>query len=397
MVEPHWHGHQATYLRAGVRSLLRSGHRVTAFCPFPEIPLKWLDESYPELCANFAAFRFLRPSPVAPGTPWPGRAFVIKFWRETAQAIGEQNLGHIDLVYLSWMDTYVHPFLPGWMIDRHFPYRWTGLYFWPGEYRNAPHLSRMERWLLSSGFPFRSKKCVGVGLLDEQAQQSLDHALRGRPVVLFPDVVDETPDGKAILGPKLKAAATGRKVVACIGSLSKRKGMLELMRICQQTAAKDWFFAFTGHLDLVDFDDQSLREILRFLNHPPPNVWMHLHPVADVLEFDSLVLASDVLYCHYLEFRHSSNLLTKAAVHRRPVLVSDGYCMAERVRRHHLGVVVREGDPHAILRGLESLLNDPNTEGRDFDGYAKLHAVERLDAAFEALLSSNETKQNRQP
>ena len=36
LVEPHWHGHQGTYLRGFSRVLLEQGHRVTALCPFPD-------------------------------------------------------------------------------------------------------------------------------------------------------------------------------------------------------------------------------------------------------------------------------------------------------------------------------------------------------------------------
>jgi hypothetical protein len=78
LVEPHWNGHHGTYMRHFSRTLLAQGHRVTALCPSPAEPTAWLSSAHPDLAAGFQAFHFTRPSPVAPGTRWPERAFAVK-------------------------------------------------------------------------------------------------------------------------------------------------------------------------------------------------------------------------------------------------------------------------------------------------------------------------------
>lgn len=386
LVEPHWHGHQGTYLRGFSRVLLEQGHRVTALCPFPDDAAAAFAREATELQTRFRAAMFKRPAPVASGTRWPELVFARRFWRETAAAVRAQVGSPPDLVYLSWLDTYIHPFLPGWRIDALFPYPWSGMYFYPGEHRRVGGRTPLARWLLSRGVPFRGRRCRALALLDEAALPTLRRRLAPRPVVLFPDLTDETPPTGSELSRQVAAAARGRRVIACLGSLSRRKGIYELMQVCRQASALPWFFVFAGKLDTVGFTDRQLRDILRFLQDRPENAFVHLQVVADGNEFNSLASAADVLYCHYLDFPHSSNLLTKAALLERPVLVSDGYCMAERVRRHRLGAAVAEGDVAAIAAGLRAVLAEPRVEGRDFSGYLERHTVAAVNKSWAELL-----------
>ena len=310
----------------------------------------------------------------------------MKCWTETARAIEAHGVARPDLVFLGWLDTHIDPGLSGRAIDRLFPHPWAGLYFFPGEHRGTGRHRGWDRWRLVHGGPFLGRNCRGLALLDEVAVAPLARRLAPRPVGRFPDLTDETPPTGTPLSAQIRAAARGRKVIGCLGSLCKRKGIHELIRICERSAERPWFFVFAGKLDTVDFADRPLREILRFLQHRPENAFVHLQVVPDGNEFNSLAAECDVLYCHYLNFPHSSNLLTKAALLRRPVLVSDRHCMAERVAAHHLGAGVTEGDVDGIEAGLARLMEEPREAGRDFAGYLERHAAASLAIPFTALL-----------
>jgi glycosyltransferase involved in cell wall biosynthesis len=386
LVEPHWHGHQGTYLRLYAQTLLEQGHRVTALCPYPEEVTAWVAATRPTLAACFKAAAFSRPSEVPAGTRWPELAFTVKFWKETARAVAAHVSDRPDLVFLSWLDTYVHPHLPGFAIDRIFRYPWSGLYFFPGEHRGTSRYHGASRALLKSGMPFRSRHCCGIGVLDEATQAPLARALAPRPVVVLPDLTDEAPPTGSELSNAVLRAAAGRRVIACVGSLARRKGVHELIRVCEQSAGRPWFFVFAGKLDTVDFSSREIRDILRFLQHPPANAFVHRKVVPDGNEFNSLVAASDLLYLHYLNFPHSSNLLTKATLLRRPVLVSDRHLMAERVARHRLGLAVREGDVEAITHGIARILEKPAGQGHDFSSYLSHHAASQLASPLARLV-----------
>lgn len=389
LVEPHWGGHQNAYLRLFALTLLEDGHRVTALCPQPEEPRAWLAAHHPRLVDRFRAATFTRPSPVPAGTRWPERAFAVKFWTETARAVAAAGVVDPDLVFLSWLDSYMHPALPGPAIDQLFPHRWSGLYFFPGEHRGTGSVRGLARQALSLGLPFRGRGCCGVAVLDEIAIAPLERRLAPRPAVVFPDLTDETEPTGSGLADEILQRAAGRRVIASVGALSKRKGIHELIQVCERSADHPWFFVLAGKLDVHGFADHAVRDIVRFIQRPPSNAFVHLQPVPDGNEFNALVAASDLLYCHYLNFPHSSNLLTKAALLRRPVLVTDGHCMAERVRRHRLGVAVPEGDLGAIERGIAQILSQPRANGRDFDGYFAQHATSALRQPFAQLLGGD--------
>ncbi len=60
-----------------------------------------------------------------------------------------------------------------------------------------------------------------------------------------------------------------------------------------------------------------------------------------------MIDAADVVFCAFDDFPFSSNTLTKAAVFEKPVVVSEGYLMAERVRSYRTGEVVPQGNAEA--------------------------------------------------
>ena len=100
---------------------------------------------------------------------------------------------------------------------------------------------------------------------------------------------------------------------------------------------------------------------------------------------------SDVIYASYEKFYHSSNLLTKAAFFRKPILVSTGFCMAERVHAYRLGASVPEGDVERGLVAIHSLLNGKTIDGEElrpeYDRYLEAHSQKKLDEFLEVLMT----------
>jgi hypothetical protein len=57
-----------------------------------------------------------------------------------------------------------------------------------------------------------------------------------------------------------------------------------------------------------------------------------LNEFPDEAQFNSLVYICDILFAAYNNFPNSSNILTKAAIFQRPVVVSNNFCMEKRVK-----------------------------------------------------------------
>lgn len=98
----------------------------------------------------------------------------------------------------------------------------------------------------------------------------------------------------------------------------------------------------------------------------------------------------DLIFASYEKFFHSSNILTKSAAFARPVVVSEGYCMAERTQKYDLGVVVAEKNVSALVKAVEAVLDGHDQKGRrlqaDYAGYSEEHSYEKLKIFLGAAL-----------
>ena len=105
---------------------------------------------------------------------------------------------------------------------------------------------------------------------------------------------------------------------------------------------------------------------------------------------NGIYAVSDVVVAAYRAFPNSSNALTKAAVFERPIVVSEGYLMAERVRKYRLGEVVPEGDVGALVGAIKKMVkpeygNHLRSQAR-WEDYRQAHSVERLNEAFRKVI-----------
>ena len=96
--------------------------------------------------------------------------------------------------------------------------------------------------------------------------------------------------------------------------------------------------------------------------------------------------ACDVLFGSYIDFPYSSNILAKSAVLQKPVIVSDGSLMAERVRRFRLGEIIPQEDPSAAAGAMLRILQDVDAwlqrHRPAWEDYRQQHCFEALKSAF---------------
>lgn len=235
---------------------------------------------------------------------------------------------------------------------------WAGLYLhamsyrMPGRFCPGTHkLPRPERI-------FRGAKCFGVAVLDEGIVSRVAEHL-GKPVVAFPDPPDMGPppdEAERVLGDDLKAFAAGRPVVGLFGHLLKSKGLFAFLEAAALPEAADLCFALGGEM-LWPFDE-SERARLRGMIDSLPNLWAHLDRIPTEAALGHLMNSCDVLAAAYLDFPHSSGIQAKAAALGKPIIVSDGYLMAERARRFGTGEVIGQGSARELLDAVQLITAD---------------------------------------
>lgn len=400
IVDWHWVGHHPTYFRLFILALEELGFDVLAICPAPEKASEAVARSKSKatldgsqrgktefLKINVPRRRFhVLRAPSLTAMDWSVRLFagVESQIRKWSQCTGRQ----VDLVFYACMYSvdfeWIHfakPFL-------HLP--WAGLLI---EASNARFPDRKDPY---TGIFFRPQKqfagglCKGLAILDEGVAHEISNAI-GKPAVIFPDVADEELilNGSGCpLGERLKQFAAGRPIVGLFGFLQISKGLLAFLEAAELMAPRGICFALGGNLALLPSAEAD--RIYQYLNECT-NVWDHLTQIPDGNQFNSLLQCCDITYAAYLNFPYSSNIMTKAASLKRPLIVSDGYLMAERVRRFNMGEVIPEGDAAALVKAVSKIVESPEAwiaeNNPKWDAYSKEHSFERLKASWKQLLS----------
>jgi len=387
-------GHHPTYLRLFSQILLEMGYRVLTFCPDPDALQTWITQHHSEYAPNLYAIGATSPQvpalPILDYTPRPMSAlFQWKYATDTIQSAASQLGYKPDLVFFPWLDSYLSDYLPSIIVDCLFPYNWSGLFFHP------PYLLTGPKRLPIFGLPLtpysatRSARCRSLALLDEFEVAKLQLIL-DKPVIPFPDLTDESlPDLTYPIATQIREKAGDRKVIGLLGGLAPRKGLLTLLEVAKQWQQDDWFFVFVGELYEVFLSSEEISEIRRFAQSNPSNCFFHLDWIPDEPKFNAVVESCDVLFAAYENFPYSSNMLAKAAVFEKLLIVSAGDCIGNRTEAFHLGISIPAGDVIQCIDALTKLhkqleFKEPYFKP-DFEGYRKIHSLDQLRLAFEAV------------
>ncbi len=385
-------GHHETYLRIFTQTVLEAGYQVAAFTPQPQRLSAWVADTYPDLANRVSTFdltysrRFRVPGPLS---IFFDKLAWVRFTAQTIRASGLQP----DLVFHTWLDNCLTPGLTATLTDWYVPYVWSGLYFHPWYLRQNLRYARLRRGFLNNHAALRSRRCPAVAVLDEGVAEQLREGLNGKPVVIFPDIADASPPDQHFAPlAEIHSRANNRTIISLAGALSKRKGMLTLMEAARQSSREQWFFVFAGELLLDSFLPEEQRWIQDWLQSPPPNCYFYPQRLPDEAQFNAIIDSCDILFAAYHHFLSSSNLLTKAALFEKPIIVSEGYCMGERVQQYGLGLAIPENDVAQCLTAIRQL-SDPAARERlisaaRFADYRKQHSLERLQVAFNSILTA---------
>lgn len=398
LVDTLWFGHHPTYLKIFTKTLLELGNRVITLCPEPVELSQWITLNCPKQTHLFHTFELQEPEPKQALIGLTPKVFsALVYWQHAASAIQKvsSKIGSSpDLVFFAWLDSYLSSYLIHHLVDKIFPYNWSGLYF-----RSYYQQMKQRGWYLhrDSLNPYTvlcSSHCQAVAILNEDMAETLQRKLKKKPVVIFPDFTDDSqPDFSFPITKQVQDKAAGRKIIGLLGSLDKRKGFLTLLDVSQRVVGEDWFFVFAGKFGENSFLPQELMKIQCVIKSAPYNCFFHFERIPNEAQFNSLVYVCDILFAVYNNFPNSSNILTKAAIFKKPVIVSNNFCMGKRVREFDLGLTINEGSTSQCIEALHHLRSSSKLDiaqtKRNFEGYKHLHSIEQLYKAFQAILNAH--------
>ena len=269
---------------------------------------------------------------------------------------------------------------------------WIGHYVHALSYRRPGCVHAVTGRVPSPGKMFGGSLCRGITTLDEGIAEQASSDI-GKPVVAVPELMDvrpaTTPNDRN-LGEQLKRFAAGRPIVGLFGYLQKSKGIMTFLEAARLPGAADVCFAVGGGVEWPRGDGEAA--LIQAAVAECPNVWSHLARIPSELSLNHLLSSCDVIAASYVDFPHSSGIQSKAAAFGKPIIVSDGYLMAERVRHFRMGEIVPQEDAGAFL---DAVLRITGTAG-GWAGqqnplwreYGSEHSFERMKSSLAELVAA---------
>ncbi|MDD5708416.1 MAG: hypothetical protein PHR35_21050 [Kiritimatiellae bacterium] len=394
VVEPHWTGHPETQLKLFTEALLQgAGTCVLVLCQHPEVIRKWVDSAMPEYAdrCRTALFSYGFDRGAYPNARLANWARLGALLTDEERAWGRR----VDVVTITWLDSFLcdEPVLASELMPR----PWVGLYLFPTYLRPTGLRARL--------FPPRERErdraflkmpcCRGVAVLDEGVARGMGAVARGIPVVAMPDVPDcSLPSANPPLVERVLRQAAGRPIVALLGVLGRRKGVLCFLRAALAMQGTQCCFLLAGRLGEEERRtyrraERELDALLQEAGHHE-HILLHLEAIETEAAFNALMTACTVLYLAYEDHPHSSGLLGKAAQFGKLVVVGNYGCMRERVRRFRLGLTIRAGSTRQAVAAIAALCR-PRARARRlrrarFAAYLAEHNKTRLREALVRLI-----------
>ncbi len=403
IAEWNWVGHHPTYFAHFVLALEELGADVLAMCPDPQEAL----DMVAELRQQRASSRRAEGT-----TEFRGLVEAIPRLRKLLRGqIGEidravRHFRTIEGIAAKWqlesgkrIDSLFYACVYDWDFQWFHCARpflrlpWCGLYLHAQSLRRPGLVNPRTGRVPSPNQIFSGRLCKGLAILDENIVEEMA-AITRKPVAVFPDFADERMPKKPAeqnLARQLREWAAGRPIVGLFGFLQPSKGVVPFLQAASHPGMANVCFAIGGEFHWALFSQEEKSLICRVLANSP-NTWSHLMRIPDEAQLNSLLAACDVLCASYLDFPHSSGMVTKAAMLGKPLIVSDGYLMAERVRRFRMGEVVPQADPAALAAAINKITKHPAdwqaVNCPRWPEFMQEHSFERLKDAFRKILGN---------
>jgi glycosyltransferase involved in cell wall biosynthesis len=338
--------------------MVKRGVEVVNLCNSPEASEIFTRSELPEIADKITHCKL--------DVVWDVNTWSFEYSKEywTNLAGGVQRIitdrGENCLILNQWVEVGTPCNLPQYYVSNAMVKPWAAIYMSPSEFRMLPPWrqrlkSSLKDLLRGRAGPQTISKTIstsnlrGVFLYDENvlplARRQFDQRVA---VDSFPDLVNLECDGTFTI-PRLEdLLAQEKRVVACVGGIAPRKGVMDLLR-ATGFLPPNWCVVVAGEILWDLFSDQDRIELEEYINNPPNNVVFHIGVLRDS-ELNSILKKSDLIYLAYQNFLHSSNIQVKAAGLAKPIIAPPRELIAERTKQYGLGFIMRQFGSEEIVR-----------------------------------------------
>jgi glycosyltransferase involved in cell wall biosynthesis len=222
---------------------------------------------------------------------------------------------------------------------------------------------------------------VGTCFLDEAVANEYRERYPNKQFEYLPDIADTRIRDNFLIcnehAAEIKARARGRKIVFMGGSIGQQKNLAKWHQVIRTSPQDNWFFVQIGRINrnnLTKADEISLESMSASV---PENLYVFDGYLPDERVFNEIIATSDVIFAVYRNFERSSNMLSKAAYFRKPILVSQQGLMGERVTQFKIGCTVSTDDVDSMTQGLNAVLQIADIETH-FEAYRHVFSMDAM-------------------
>jgi hypothetical protein len=204
----------------------------------------------------------------------------------------------------------------------------------------------------------------------------------------LPDVTDTSmPQKPSETSLKILDCAQGRKIVFLGGAIGGTKNLSLWSELIFRADPSKWFFVQIGKIDFGTLSSEDQNGLSQLISTKKENYYFSDSYLPDESVFNEVISKSDIIWGVYRDFDRSSNILTKAAEFKKPIIVSKKYLMGERVKRFEIGVLVSETEVNEALEALEWLSTNPIAT-ENFEKYSAVYSTKALAQKLDQSLLS---------
>lgn len=387
-------GHYKAFMCFFTESLLNLGYRVVVLMPDKALIEDWVDEHCSDQLNNFYAYDFYPKQKSYKSWGRFNDVFnKLSAWKNVRSQLKqtEKKSSHkIDLVFFNMLDSFITNYLHPLLLNRVFSYQWSGLYFHPWHLRTHKKSLKAVPSISDIDIVLTSKNCQAVTIHDEGILQSFQKRLLNKKVILFPEIADGTsPNPQLAVVQKIKSAAKGRTIIGMIG-LAPYKGLLTLIQIAKKINPQEFFLVFAGKWSEKPNQGYTIKqhqEASNFFNELPEHCFKYLQFINEGADFNALFCSIDIPFLVYNNFASSSNNLTKAAIFKKLVIASKGFCIGDDVENYNLGITVNQGNVDQCIKAIHHLKNKNHQLQPRFEEYTNIHSNRVLNDKFLEMLN----------
>lgn len=252
--------------------------------------------------------------------------------------------------------------------------KWAGIRFAP----------KKNDWKYYESHP----ELVGVCFLDSSQSEYFSSKVERIKFSTLPDITDTSlPVTQSNLAKRILAQANGRKILFLGGMIGGQKNIQKWNQLISKADPQKYFFLQVGAIHTQSMNMRDYLSFYRMMFSKSENLMAIPRYLESEADFNELISISNILFAVYRNFDNSSNMLAKAAVFNKPILVSSRYLMGKRVQEYGIGAVSDERDVNQMIKAIECM---PSSEdlSKNFERYRNDFSIKTLSESLNKFVEA---------